>query len=421
MFTSGLFASSSNTAGNTLDFSSGVGFGSQRQSKSGIVINQDTALSQAAVARSVKLLAESIAQMPCDVYKRNGDEREKAPEHPLYDLLKYQPNQKDSAFEYFERGQGFLGLNGNHLAIIERNPNYSVKELIPVHRDKVVILKGSDGLPYYKIPEWDNKVLTMRDIHHVKGFSLDGYQGLSPIQTNADTIGLALAVDEHAASSHNNGAVLSGVITRPKEAGTIGQDAINNIVSTFKERHSGVRNKFGVAMLQEGMDYKQMAMTHEQAQLIESRKLSVADISRLYGIPLALLNETAGESYKSVEQNTLNYLTFALMPWIRRWESAMHRDLLQPSERKKYFIEFNFSGLIRGDIKTRYDAYAIARQWGWLSLNDIRRLENLPPVTGGDVYLTPLNMVDTKNQKIHEQINHATPEQLKEIEILCRT
>jgi HK97 family phage portal protein len=210
------------------------------------------------------------------------------------------------------------------------------------------------------------------------------------------------------------------VITRPKESGTIGQDAINNIVSTFKERHSGVRNKFGVAMLQEGMDYKQMAMTHEQAQLIESRKLSVADISRLYGIPLALLNETAGESYKSVEQNTLNYLTFALMPWIRRWESAMHRDLLQPSERKKYFIEFNFSGLIRGDIKTRYDAYAIARQWGWLSLNDIRRLENLPPVTGGDVYLTPLNMVDTKNQKIHEQINTATPEQLKEIETLCR-
>lgn len=108
------------------------------------------------------------------------------------------------------------------------------------------------------------------------------------------------------------------------------------------------------------------------------------------------------------------------MPWIRRWESAMHRDLLQPSERKKYFIEFNFSGLIRGDIKTRYDAYAIARQWGWLSLNDIRRLENLPPVEGGNVYLTPLNMVDTKNQSIHEQLNHATPEQLKEIEILCR-
>ena len=420
MFTSGLFTPANAGSSNNVDFSGGVGFGSQRQSKSGVMITQETALSQAAVARSVKLLAESIAQMPCDVYKREGEERKKAPEHPLSDLLKYQPNQKDSAFEYFESGQGLLGVNGNHLAIIERNKNHSIKELIPIHRDKVVILKGSDGLPYYKIPEWDNKVLTMRDIHHVKGFSTDGYQGLSPLQTNTDTIGLALAVDEHAASSHSNGAVLSGVITRPKDSGTIGQDAINNIVDSFKNRHSGLRNKFGVAMLQEGMDYKQMAMTHEQAQLIESRKLSVADISRLYGIPLALLNETAGESYKSVEQNTLNYLTFALMPWIRRWESAMHRDLLQPNERKKYFIEFNFSGLIRGDIKTRYDAYAIARQWGWLSLNDIRRLENLPPVEGGNVYLTPLNMVDTKNQSIHEQLNHATPEQLKEIEILCR-
>ena len=149
--------------------------------------------------------------------------------------------------------------------------------------------------------------------------------------------------------------------------------------------------------------------------------MSIADVSRLYGIPLAMLNETAGESYKSIEQQNLNYVIFALLPWLKRWESAMRRDLLLPSERSEYYIEFNISGLIRGDLKSRYESYAIARQWGWLSVNDIRRMENLPPIDGGNTYLTPLNMVDSKNQQIHNEIQTASPERIAEVEkILCR-
>jgi HK97 family phage portal protein len=416
MFFSSLWGGNSNSASNFSMF----GASNASYSKSGVTVDPKSALSQSALRRSVTLLAESVAQLPCEVYKRKGDQREKAYDHPLYDILHSQPNLKDSSFEYFETAQGFLGLNGNHLALIERNNKAEITELIPIHRDKVQILKGKDGLPYYHLIE-ENKTLPMRMVHHVKAFSMDGFQGLSPLQTSADTIGLSIAVEEHASKVFSNGTTLSGVIERPKDSGTIKtQSGIDTVVNSFVGKHSGIRNMFSVAMLQEGMTYKQMAMSNEQAQLIEARKMSVADMSRLYGIPLSMLSESAGESYKSIEQQSLNFVIYGLMPWLKRWESAMRRDLLLPSERKEYYIEFNVAGLIRGDLKARYEAYAIARQWGWLSVNDIRRLENLPPVKGGDTYLTPLNMVDSKNLEVHQEIQTATPERIAEVEkILC--
>jgi HK97 family phage portal protein len=416
MFFSGLFGNQRNGTGNVSMF----GSSSASYAKSGVVVDPKTALSQSALRRCVTLLAESVAQLPCEVYKREGDQRTRAVEHPLYDILHNQPNQKDSSFEYFETGQGFLGLNGNHIALIERDNKANITELIPVHRDKVQILKGNDGLPYYHLIA-ENKTLPMRMVHHVKAFSMDGFQGLSPLQTSADAIGLSIAVEEHASKVFSNGTTLSGVIERPNDTKAIStQSGIDNVVNSFVGKHSGLRNMFSVAMLQEGMTYKQMAMNNDQAQLVEARRMSVADMSRLYGIPLSMLSESAGESYKSIEQQSLNYVIFGLMPWLKRWESAMRRDLLLPSERKKYFIEFNVAGLIRGDLKTRYEAYALGRQWGWLCVNDIRRLENLPPVEGGNTYLEPLNMVDANNRPIKNTT--ASPERVQDVkEILCPT
>ena len=310
MFISGLW-----NTGSAENFSV---FGASRavSAKSGVIVTPETALAQSAVYRAVTLLAESVAQLPCEVYKREGDRRSKAVEHPLYNILHYQPNQKDSSFEYFETAQGYLGLNGNHLALIDRNNKGEIQELIPIHRDKVQILKGKDGLPYYHLIE-EKETLPMRLVHHVKAFSLDGFQGLSPLQTSADAIGLALAVEEHASSVFSNGTTLSGVIERPADKKAIAtQDGVDKVVNSFIAKKSGLRNMFSVAMLQEGMTYKQMAMTNEQAQLLEARKMSIADIARLYGIPLAMLGENAGESYKSIEQQNLNFLIFGLLPWL---------------------------------------------------------------------------------------------------------
>lgn len=392
---------------------------SGRSSKAGIHVTAEKALALSAVRACVTLLAESVAQLPCELYRREGEGRVRATDHPLYDLIHNQPNRKDTSFEYYEQGMGCLGLRGNHYALIDRDANAYVRELIPINPDKVTVLKGPDGLPYYQLEEV-NEILPARLIHHVRAFSLDGYLGLSPIQTNADVLGLALATEEHASGVFANGTTMSGVIERPLEADTINsQDKVDDILNRWKERHTGLRNAFSVAFLQEGMTYRQLSMDNEKAQLLESRGFSVEEVCRLYKVPLHMVqkNDKTTSWGSGIESMSLGFVIYTLLPWLKRIEAAQTRDLLLPDERKDYYIEFNVQGLLRGDQKSRYEAYAIGRQWGWLSVNDIRRLENMPPIPGGDRYLIPLNMTDAA--QAGNALN-ATPQQMKEIEaILC--
>jgi HK97 family phage portal protein len=143
------------------------------------------------------------------------------------------------------------------------------------------------------------------------------------------------------------------------------------------------------------MTFKPVSMNNVDAEIVAILKLAAADIARMYKIPLPMLNDLEKANYNTIEQLLIQFVVFGLLPWVKRHEQAMMRDFLLPQDRRKYFIEFNLSGLLRGDQKSRYEAYAIGRQWGWLSVNDIRRLENMPPVAGGDIYLQPLNMVDS--------------------------
>lgn len=225
------------------------------RSASGAVVNTDTALALTALRGCVTLLAESVAQLPCELYRRtDGGNRERATDHPLYDVIHSQPNQKDTAFEYYEQAQGALGLDGNHIALIDRDGAGYVRELIPVSNTKVQVLKGNDGMPYYHLYDLD-EVLPARMVHHIKGFSLDGYVGVSPIETNADAIGLAIATEEHASAVFSRGTTMSGVIERPREASPItDQKKLDRLLEKFAERHSGIRNMFSVAMLPGGDD-----------------------------------------------------------------------------------------------------------------------------------------------------------------------
>jgi HK97 family phage portal protein len=388
-------------------------------SRAGTMVTKETAMANAAFHACVTLIAESVAQLPCELYRRTKDGgREKATDHPLYDVIKYQPNRKDTAFEFYEQGQGALGTEGNDFSLIERDGAGYVKELFPINPQKVRVLKGADLLPYYDIQGIDG-ILPMRLVHHVRAFSFDGYLGLSPLQTNKDVIGLALATEEHASAVFSRGTTMSGVIERPKDAGTIKtQEGIERVLSKFAERNSGLANLFSVGMLQEGMQYKQLSMDNEKAQLIQSRSFNVVDICRLFKIPPHMVQHLEDATFSNIEHQGLQFVTNTILPWLKRREAAMMRDLLLPSERRELYIEFNVSSLMRGDQKSRYESYAIGRQWGFLSVNDIRRMENMPPITGGNKYLTPLNMVDSKGL---QQSMNASEKQATEIEeILCR-
>ena len=367
------------------------------RSATGMRVTAESAMALTVLQNCVTLLAESIAQLPLELYRRKaGGQRETASNHPLYDVLRYQPNPWQTAYEQREFSQLCLGLRGNALNRIERRNDGNVVGLFPLEPSRVIVCKGADLLPYYRID--GGEPLPMRLIHHVRWISKNSYTGLSPVEVHADAIGMAQAVRQYTGKSFANGTTVSGVIERPREAPPIKEQAsIDRILDAWQTKFGGIDNVKKVAMLQEGMTFKPVSMTNVDAEILGILKATAVDIARIYKIPLHMVNDLDKASYANVENLVIQYVVFTLMPWVKRHEQAMMRDFLLPGDRRDYFIEFNLSGLLRGDQKSRYDAYAVGRQWGWLSVNDIRRLENMPPVESGDIYLSPLNMVDIAN------------------------
>lgn len=387
-----LFKKSAVEVGMLAGWTSGL-LGATRSS-SGQMVTHKTALAIPVLQNCVSLLAESVAQLPLELYRRQPDGgRQAATDHPLYDILKHQPNGWQTPFEYRECGQMAAGLRGNAYSYIERDGRGRIKALYPLDPGKMTVLKGEDLQPYYQIGT--GEAMPQRMIHHVRWVSLDNYVGLSPIALHANSVGYTLALTEYSAKSFLNGTALSGVLERPHESPAIkDQKVIDSITSDWQDRFGGAGNKGKVAFLQEGMTFRPLTMSNVDAELISALKLSDSDIARIYKMPLPMVGSMEGATYNNVENLQIQFVIYTLMPWLRRHEQAMQRDFLNSSERNGLYIEFNIGGLLRGNQEARYKAYAVGRQWGWLSINDIRRLENLPPVKGGDVYLQPLNMVD---------------------------
>ncbi|MDR5777545.1 MULTISPECIES: phage portal protein [unclassified Caballeronia] len=363
------------------------------RSDSGQIVTKQSALSLTVLQACVTLLAESIAQLPIELYERSGDDRKPAVNHPLYSILKYEPNSWQTPFEYQEQSQLAVGLCGNSYSFIDRDCDGVVRGLYPLPSESVVVKRGGDLKPVYIA--FGREPMPQRLIHHVRWITLDSYTGLSPILLHANAIGHSQAIQQYAGRSFLNGTVLSGVIERPSASPPIKDQAgVDRITDSWNAKFAGSGNAKKVALLQEGMTFKPLSMTNVDAALIDALRLSALDIARIYKIPAHMVNELERATFSNIEHQEIQFVIYTLLPWVKRHEQAKTRDLLLPSERKRYFIEYNLAGLLRGDQASRYAAYAVGRQWGWLSSNDIRRLENMPPVDGGDTYLSPLNMVD---------------------------
>lgn len=404
-------------AGARLGWLSSIMGGSTR-SAAGPLVTPRSALALPVLQACVSTIAESVAQLPLEVYERQGDGgRSPAARHPAYNLLKHAPNDWQTPFEAREYAQTSLGLRGNAYSHIERDGAGRPTALIPLNPDDVQVFKCPDLKPYYAID--GAAPIPARFIHHVRWVSLDKYTGLSPIVLHANSIGYAQALEEYGAKSFLHGSALSGVLERPRESPAIkDQKVVDEITAQWQAKYGGAANPGKVALLQEGMTFKALSMSNVDAELIGALKLSGADIARVYKMPLPMLGFMESATYNNVENLQIQYVIYTLMPWLRRHEQALQRDLLLPSERERYYIEFNIGGLLRGNQQARYAAYAVARQWGWLSVNDIRRLENLPPVKGGEVYLQPLNMTAAGATPAPDKLATAPEESVHQIEEL---
>ncbi len=355
-------------------------------SKTGVQVSEDNALTFSAVYAAVRIISETIASIPLNVYQADGETRVKAVGHPVQDLLAKAPNSVSSTFTFREAMASNLVLHGNAYAKIEMNAAGRPTALIPLNPMKVEV-KVVDG---EKVYVFDKKHTYLDyEILHFVGLSFNGLTGKSPLSMAREAVAIGLAAQEYGARFYSNGANAGGVITAP---GRLNTEVVKRLRESWNRAQSGNSNSHSTAILEEGMKYEKIGLDPEAAQFLQSRKFQVNEIARIFRIPPSYLADLENSSTRAnTEQQAIQFVRDCITPYVRRMEVELNRKLFREDEPNLYAY-FTMEGLMRGDQKARYEAYAVARNWGWLSVNDIRDLENLNPVEGGDIYLQPLNM-----------------------------
>ena len=414
-FLSGLFrardAPQNRTSGSAYSFFMGG-------STSGKRVNERSSMQMTAVYSCVRILSEAVAGLPLHFYKYtdNGG-KEKAADHPLYFLLHDEPNPEMTSFVFRETLMTHLLLWGNAYSQIIRNGKGEVIALYPLMPDRMNVERDSKGQLYYEYTvsmddaptvKGSTVILPPTEVLHIPGLGFDGLVGYSPIAMAKNAIGMAIACEEYGAKFFANGAQPSGVLEHP---GTLKDPA--RVRESWQAAFGGSHNANKVAVLEEGLKYTPISVPPEQAQFLETRKFQINEIARIFRVPPHMVGDLEKSSFSNIEQQSLEFVKYTLDPWVSRWEQSMARSLLTPEEKKQYFVKFNVDGLLRGDYQSRMNGYAVGRQNGWMSANDIRELENLdriPEELGGDLYLIngnmmPLSMSGAAYQKGKEESN----------------
>lgn len=367
--------------------------GSGWDNASGVDVDPDNALESTPFAAAVSLLAESVAGLPLIIYERLEKGRRRAAEHYLYELLHYQTNPYMTAFEYRETVMGHTLTWGNGLAEKELNKAGETIALWPIPPNRVEMLKvKSTNEIVYKVtlPDGTPTYLPKRKVFHIRAYSSNGYWGISPTQRARLAIGLTQATEQFGAKFFSNGGRPSGVLTVP---GVMSDEAYKRLKKEWVDTYGGLSNSQRVALLEEGTSYEKIGVPPNEAQFLESRKFQVSEMARIFRVPPHMIGDLDKATFSNIEQQSLDFVIHCLRPWLVRWEQAVRRDLIIPSDRQKYYAEFLVDGLLRGDTESRYKAYGTGRQWGWLTANEIREKENLNPIDGGDELMVPLNMM----------------------------
>ena len=363
---------------------------------SGKSVNERTAMQTTAVYACVRILAEAVASLPLHVYEYQDDGGKKlVHDHPLYYLLHDEPNPEMTSFVFRETLMSHLLIWGNAYAQIIRDGAGRVLGLYPLLPDKMDVQRDDRGNIYYvysrnsdenpMFKEYGDIRLKAEDVLHIPGLGFDGLIGYSPIAMAKNAVGMTLACEEYGASFFANGANPGGVLEHP---GVLKDPS--KVRESWNSVYRGVNNAHKIAVLEEGMKYQQIGIPPEEAQFLETRKFQINEIARLYRIPPHMVGDLDKSSFSNIEQQSLEFVKYTLDPWVIRWEQSLQRSLLLPGEKGKYFIKLNVDGLLRGDYQSRMNGYAVGRQNGWFSANDIREMENMNPIPdeqGGNLYL----------------------------------
>lgn len=352
------------------------GFGND----AGVYVSEQTAMQHLAVFACVRLLADAIAVLPIDVFRKNGDSRVNLPTPPVLE----DPDPDINGFEFIQQVVTSLALRGNSYELITARDKYEWPSARrPIHPDMMTVTRGDDGRPVYKI---HGELIPRADVLHIRRLTLPGHVvGLSPIEQARQSIGLGLAAERFGARWFGDSADPSAVLE--SDANVPDAEAMR-VMQSWVSSHGGRRHP---AFLSGGLKYRPISITPEESQFLQTRGFQRGEIAMFFGIPPHMIGDTEKSTSwgTGIEQQSMGWIKFSLMPWLRCIEGAYSRVLLPRGQ----FMRFNVDAMLRGDTISRYTAYTQARNAGWLSVNEIRTKEDMDGIgPDGDTFIQPLNM-----------------------------
>jgi HK97 family phage portal protein len=359
---------------------------------------EDYALRVATVLACVNVIAQTIGTLPLLLYRRTGTSKTRVDSDPLAELLRWKPNPYQTSTEWREQMIAHALLHGNAYSEVIRAADGTVRELLVLDPRAMQVDRGAYGPTYrYQPAEGASRTFTVASpteppkILHLRGLSTSGLVGRSLVTDASDIIDTAHSAQVYGRTLLDNGATPALVLKHPQ---VLDEEAAARLKESWRAAYGGARKAGGIAVLEEGMSLDTLSMSNEDLQLLETRKFTRSEIAALFRVPAHMIGDMERSTFSNIEHQSIEFVQHCIRPWAVRFEQVLHATLLSdtPQQKRSYFFEFQIDGLLRGDIQSRYQAYQVGRQAGFLSINDIRRLENLDPVAGGDDYLEPLNM-----------------------------
>ena len=375
------------------------------RANSGEQVDEKSAMQIATVYACVRLLAESVAQLPLHLYKCTDDDgQEKAKNHPLYKILYREPNPEMTSFSFWEAMMTHLLLWGNAYAQVVRDGRNGILGLYPLLPENVEIDRTEKGELYYiyhaytdEKPGETNKDINFRrdEILHIPGLGFNGLVGFSPIAMMKNALGTNIAVEKYGSSFFKNNGQPLGVLEHP---GVLKDP--QKIRDNWMDTYGGPNNAHKIALLEEGMQYKAISLPPEDSQFLSTREFGVEEICRIFRVPPHMVQDLKRATFSNIEHQAIDYVVHTLDPWLVRIEKAIVKDLLVEEEKDDYFPKFNVDGLLRGDYKSRMDGYSVGISTGIISPNEARRKENMPPLPeeeGGDFHIVNGTFIKLKD------------------------
>jgi HK97 family phage portal protein len=360
-------------------------------SSAGVNVTEKSALQYTPFWAAVRIISGTVGALPFKVYRRIEGGKTPVPEHPVHALLHERPNPYMDAVTFLETRQGHVLTHGNGYAEIQRDGRGRPVALWPLLPDRTH-RKIKDGVPYYEVQVQTGETVPLPDeaVLHVKGLGFDGYTGYPVVRYHKEAIGYGVAVKQYGARFFANDGNPGGVLEHP---GKLDEKAFDHLKKSWAANQTGLSNAHRMQILEEDMKWKPIGVEPAKAQAMDVQKYTVDDCARIFQIPPHMIGSMQFSKYANVEQLQIEFIARTMLYWFRKWEQEVNYKLLMPRERGTYFCEILVDALLRGNVEARGQFYALGRQWGFLSVNDIRGFENLNPIgPAGDIYLEPLNM-----------------------------